>query len=408
MCKFERQPQLNLHIAKAYLAGTDSGVSTRTWQHALEAIVQSKEGSTKERWERAANEPAIDTLRDRVIIETQAEHLLACLKVGTVSTNVHLRKIHNFCLAMNWLPWPLIPKHLWPAIRFQPKRAITFEEHQAIIGRERNPELRDFYDLCWHLGGSQSDIASLRAEDIDWNDRVIAYARKKTGSLAQIHFGEAVEAILRLRPSEGPLFPRLLKMHEKHRAKEFKRRCVGLSIQGVTLHSYRYAWAERAKECGYAEKHVLAFVGGKLTEASAIFWKIAAFTPPRFDLDATTFCIYRIESLRSRIFHHFQVQRSTNKYFANFSRNTKLTTTVGRTLVKEFRSDHAGHSLDDSIGNRKSFNFSRFHGDGKRNVPTSFKPLPTLLWRQSRHLKHLKPFARFRKIFPRPGSHHPL
>jgi hypothetical protein len=28
-----RQLQLNLHIAKAYLAGTDSGVSTRTWQN---------------------------------------------------------------------------------------------------------------------------------------------------------------------------------------------------------------------------------------------------------------------------------------------------------------------------------------------------------------------------------------
>jgi len=27
-----RQPQLNLQIAEAYLAGTDSGVSTRTWQ----------------------------------------------------------------------------------------------------------------------------------------------------------------------------------------------------------------------------------------------------------------------------------------------------------------------------------------------------------------------------------------
>jgi len=256
-----RQPQLNLHIAKAYLAGTDSGVSTRTWQHALDAMVQSKNGSTKERWERAANESALDSLRDRVIIETQAEHLLACLKTGTVSTNVHLRKLHNFCVAMNWLPWPLIPKHLWPEIRFQPKRAITFEEHQGIIGRERNPELRDFYDLCWHLGGSQSDIASLRAEDIDWNDRVIAYARKKTGSLAQIHFGDTIEVILRSRPSEGPLFPRLLRMHEKHRAQEFKRRCSGLGIQGVTLHSYRYAWAERAKQCGYPERFAQEALG---------------------------------------------------------------------------------------------------------------------------------------------------
>ncbi len=29
-----RQPQLNLQIAKAYLAGTDAGLSKRTWQDA--------------------------------------------------------------------------------------------------------------------------------------------------------------------------------------------------------------------------------------------------------------------------------------------------------------------------------------------------------------------------------------
>lgn len=28
----ERQPVLNLQIAKAYLAGTDNGIATRTWQ----------------------------------------------------------------------------------------------------------------------------------------------------------------------------------------------------------------------------------------------------------------------------------------------------------------------------------------------------------------------------------------
>ena len=45
-----RQPQLNLQIAKAYLAGTDSGVSNRTWQQALDAIVETKSGSTQDRW----------------------------------------------------------------------------------------------------------------------------------------------------------------------------------------------------------------------------------------------------------------------------------------------------------------------------------------------------------------------
>src|SRR2546425_577357 len=79
-----------------------------------------------------------------------AENLLQALKEGTVSTNVHLRKLHNFCLAMNWLPWPLIPKRLWPEVKFKEKRAITLAEHQLIIEREQNPERRSFYELCWH------------------------------------------------------------------------------------------------------------------------------------------------------------------------------------------------------------------------------------------------------------------
>ncbi|HYV28070.1 MAG TPA: hypothetical protein VFA77_11085, partial [Candidatus Eisenbacteria bacterium] len=35
------------------------------------------------------------------------------------------------------------------------------------------------------------------------------------------------------------------------RATEFRQRCDGLEISGVSLHSYRYAWAERALKCGY-------------------------------------------------------------------------------------------------------------------------------------------------------------
>ena len=256
-----RQPQLNLHIAKAYLAGTDSGVSTRTWQNALDAIIESKTGSTKDRWQRAAKEKAMDLIRDRVIIETQGEQLLACLKAGTVSTNVHLRKLHNFCLAMNWLPWPIIPKRLWPEVRFQPKRAITIEEHQLILEREKNPERRSFYELCWHLGGSQTDIANLKAEDIDWGNRTIAYTRQKTGSLAMIHFGEAIEAVLRRLPDTGPLFPYLQSVRCGDRATEFKQRCRGLGIKGVSLHSYRYAWAERAKQCGYPERFAQEALG---------------------------------------------------------------------------------------------------------------------------------------------------
>jgi len=256
-----RQPQLNLQIAKAYLAGTDSGVATRTWQQALDAIVETKSGSTQDRWRRAAKEVALDHIRGRVILETQAEHLLACLKAGTVSTNVHLRKLHNFCISMNWLPWPLIPKRLWPEVRYKDKRAITGDEHQLIIEREKNPERRSFYELCWHLGGSQTDVANLKAEDIDWPNQTIAYARKKTGSLAMIHFGPDIEEVLRPLPATGYLFPYLQSVRSGDRATEFKQRCEGLGIKGVTLHSYRYAWAERAKTCGYPERFAQEALG---------------------------------------------------------------------------------------------------------------------------------------------------
>jgi len=57
--KSARQPQLNLQIAKAYFTGTDSDVSTRTWQDAFNAIIENKTGSTKERWQRGSRQKAL-------------------------------------------------------------------------------------------------------------------------------------------------------------------------------------------------------------------------------------------------------------------------------------------------------------------------------------------------------------
>jgi len=45
------------------------------------------------------------------------------------------------------------------------------------------------------------------------------------------------------------------------RATEFKQRCTGLGIKGVSLHSYRYAWAERAKTAGYPERFAQVNLG---------------------------------------------------------------------------------------------------------------------------------------------------
>ena len=126
---------------------------------------------------------------------------------------------------MEWLLKSVIPRLQWPRPVFKSKRAITAEEHAAIVGRElsaerrnkgsRNSdqphydERRDFYELLWHTGASQSDAACLMAEDVDWNNRTIAYSRMKLKSRgtavkpALIRFGEDVAAILKRRPAAG-------------------------------------------------------------------------------------------------------------------------------------------------------------------------------------------------------------
>jgi hypothetical protein len=64
---------------------------------------------------------------------------------------------------MDWLLKSIIPKRQWPKIEFKEKRGVTFAEHQKILAREFNPELHAYYEMLWHLGGSQTDMASLRA-----------------------------------------------------------------------------------------------------------------------------------------------------------------------------------------------------------------------------------------------------
>jgi integrase len=256
-----RQPVLNLQIAKAYLAGTDNGIATRTWQQAIESLAGTKLGANQHRWRTAAKDKAFAPLLSRIIIETPGELLLNVMQAGTVSTNVFLRRLHNFCVDMNWLPWPLIPKRQWPAVKYKEKRAITLEEHQKIIAAEVNPERKIFYQLCWHLGASQGDIAVLKGEDVDWTNQTVSFFRQKTGVPVVVYLGKEALKLLEDLPAEGLLFSYLSGVRSGDRATEFGQRCRQLGIKGVTLHSYRYAWAERAKTAGYPERFAMENLG---------------------------------------------------------------------------------------------------------------------------------------------------
>ena len=107
----------------------------------MHVMLSSRAGSAaleptrQQRWRTAICDKALNWIRDVRLIETQAEHLLRVLEKCTVLTNVHRRKLHNFCLDMNWLPWPVIPKRQWPLVQFKEKRAITPEEHASILAQ---------------------------------------------------------------------------------------------------------------------------------------------------------------------------------------------------------------------------------------------------------------------------------
>ena len=282
----ECQPHFNLSLARVYLNGADPKLATRTWQEVMEDIVAKKKDETRRRWEVAIKDKNFDCIRRLAVAETRPEHFDRALADGKVSTNVYLRRIHNHALGMEWLLKSVIPRLQWPKPVFKTKRAITAEEHAAIIQREQNSERRDFYELLWHTGAAQSDGACLLAEDVNWDEQTICFTRKKLKSRGTnlkptlFRFSAEIEALLKRRPASGPLFPYLCTVRAGDRATEFKQRCDGLGISGVSLHCYRYAWAERALKCGFPERFAQQALGHNSNAVHRAYAKHAEVTVP--------------------------------------------------------------------------------------------------------------------------------
>ena len=95
-------------MARVYLQASDPKAVTRTWQYVMDQIIAAKQGDTQHRGKTEAKSKAYDCIRDVLLVETQAEHFLRVLTSPKVSTNVHLLRIHNFALDMNWLGCPVI------------------------------------------------------------------------------------------------------------------------------------------------------------------------------------------------------------------------------------------------------------------------------------------------------------
>ena len=137
--------------------------------------------------------------------------------------------------------------------------------------------------MLWEIGASQTDGALLTAENVDWETGTLSYRRQKTGSLACLTMGPRLEALLRSLPVKGPLFPRISATPANARSAEFYRRCKLLGINGASLHSYRYSWAERAKQYGYAERFAQEALGHNSKAVHRAYARNAQVTVPSLE-----------------------------------------------------------------------------------------------------------------------------
>jgi integrase len=251
----------NQFLLKTCLTASDPMLTQRTWSTVMEQMKSHGRDSTRKRCARAMRCREFKSLQHLKLIETRSEDYLAILNNASFSVAHYLKRLHNLALGLGWITFPVLAPRLWPKIQTKPKRAITFEEHQRILAAEKNPERRSFYQLLWEIGSSQSDAAALTAENIDWITNCLSYVRIKTGERAQLAIEKSLAALLKQLPTGGPFFPALSRTASSERSADFYYRCKALNIEGVSLHSYRYAWAERAKSCGYPERFAQEALG---------------------------------------------------------------------------------------------------------------------------------------------------
>lgn len=286
MNESHREPTLNLTLARAYLAAHDPRMAKRTWQAVMDEMATHGIPTTQERCARGFRSKAYDAIRNKPLVQTTGEDLLAIVHANGNCVAHYLRRLHNLAVDLGWLAWPIIPKRAWPKIRSQSKRAITAEEHAAVIVSEKNPERRAYYELLYETGASQTDAANLAAENIDWQNGVLVYQRKKLGPCSdpcRLTVGSKLRVLLKSLPCSGDLFPTVKLASAKDRSAEFSRRCRVAGISGVSLHSYRHAWAQRAKASGYPHRFAQAALGHSSRAVHEAYAKGALVICPALD-----------------------------------------------------------------------------------------------------------------------------
>ena len=278
-----RTPILNLQLARAYLSASDPAFLLRTWQTVMDQMQTRGRDSSRTRYASAFRTPAFDAIRNKPLLETATADFLQLMKDAKPSQVFYLKCLHGFALSLGWISIPIVAPYLWPKHHPKARRGITLTEHEHLLTFAKGAEWRLYLEMLWEIGAAQTDAVMLKAEDIDWQTRTITYFRKKTGTRAQITISKKLETVLSHLPTTGALFPRISQEEAHVRAKRFAYQSMLAGISDISLHCYRYAWAERANAAGMPERFAQAALGHSSTAIHQAYAKKAIVIAPSLE-----------------------------------------------------------------------------------------------------------------------------
>jgi len=259
-------PAFNRAMARSFLSVSDGLLETRTWQDVMNRFCDRENPATKARHERFIKSKPMVYLRGIKLLETNSDDFFHAIKIGTKSTINFLQTLHNDAFGVGWILAPIVHPKKWPKKSKGKRKAISEEQHKTLVASFKSEEWKRYLETLWHIGASQTDCANLQASNIDWEKMVLTYDRQKLKGRelppASMAIGKSLGELLRKLPKEGPLFPHITTMNDRSRSCLMWKRSKRLNFEkGISLHSYRYSWAERAKKAGLSMRYAMAALG---------------------------------------------------------------------------------------------------------------------------------------------------
>jgi len=233
-----------------------------TWESLINIYASTGKPVTQQRKANEFKHSRWDRLRKLEVDQTTGADFLDLMHQGGQMTQIYLSAIQQLALDIGARTHVVLPRKMWPKIHKVTKRAITENEHRMLCSNMQSRSWKTFLQILWETGAAQSDAASFRIEKLAGD--ILEYNRMKTGRRAAQRISKQLQRMLAsvaAQRTQGYFLPMLERTCAKDRASMFRRACIRCNITGVTLHSYRYAWAERAFSEGMPERLAMIALG---------------------------------------------------------------------------------------------------------------------------------------------------